>query len=382
MISLPSFTFVPGWLYMLLFNVLILMLVMTATVQAAKGTIYQWNAAKGTRFLAFLFVIFIILYIGLRPTISVREYPYFADTYNYKADIYHIKARMSDEWLPDIDTGTEWLWNIITAFCAAFADEHLMFLIASSVYVSSSALFCLRIFRTQWFVPFLMICAAFTFFSYGVNGVRNGMAASMVILALSYRNKLWIAILLCFLAMGIHKSMALMITASVLAWKITNPRLYIAGWLVCIVVTAVAGSMLSTVIANAGFFDDSRLAGYGVRNLSSGAYFTGFRLDFLLYSALPIISGGYFIFKKLYRDPFYLWLYNIYIVCNAFWLLMMYAAFSNRFAQLSWFIMPIVCMYPWFKERFWKHQETQLASFLLICYAYTFYSHFVSAYLA
>ncbi len=377
MLSLPSFTCIPGWLYVPLFNGIIFLLVMTAVVQGYKGSIYQWNASRATRFIGALLVVFLILYIGLRPTTSFREYPDFCDTFNYKGSILALKALNPPSWLSSIDWGGEWFYGCIESFSAFYADEHLAFLIAALSYVGCAALFCKRTFDAHWFLPFLMICAAFSFFSYGVNGVRNGMAASMLILALSYRDKLWVAALLCFLAVGVHKSMYLLIGSSILAWKITNPKLYIVGWVLCILAAAVGGGSLSTAIASSGFFDDPRLSHYGVRDLNSGGYYTGFRADFLLYSSLPIITGWYFFIRRGYRDKTYLWLFNIYVTSNAFWILMMYASFSNRFAQLSWFIMPIVLIYPWLKVRVWKDQSQKLAGFLLICYAYTFFSSFI-----
>lgn len=378
MLSLPSFTFVPGWLYLPLFNGIIFLLVMTAVVHGFKGDIYRWNASRSTRFIGALLVVFLILYIGLRPTTSYGEYSYFCDTFNYKSTILALKALNPPSWLstqPYLQN--EWLYACIESFSAFYADEHLAFLIAAVFYVGCAALFCKRMFGVQWFLPFLMICSAFTFFSYGVNGVRNGMAASMVILALSYRDKLWVAALLCFLAVGVHKSMYLLIASALLAWKVTNPKLYIAGWLVCIAAAAAGGGGISSAIASSGFFDDPRLVSYA-GTAGANSPLSGFRADFLLYSALPIITGWYFFIRRGYRDKTYLWLFNIYVTSNAFWILMMYASFSNRFAQLSWFIMPIVLMYPWFKVRVWKDQSQHLAGFILICYAYTFYGSCVS----
>lgn len=381
MLSLPSFTFIPGWLYVPLFNGIIFLLVMTAVVHGFKGDIYRWNASRSTRFIGALLVLFLILYIGLRPTTSFREYPDFGDTVNYKRSILALKALNPPSWLSPVNWDGEWLYGCIESFSAFYADEHLAFLIAAIFYVGCAALFCKRTFGIDWFLPFLMICAAFTFFAYGVNGVRNGMAASMVILALSYRDKIWVAALLCFLAVGVHKSIYLLIAAAMLAWKITNPKIYIAGWVLCIMAAAAGGSSISTAIASSGFFDDPRLAGYGIRGASSDGFYTGFRADFLLYSALPIICGWYFFLRRGYRDRTFIWLYNIYITSNAFWVLMMYASFSNRFAQLSWFIMPIVLMYPWLKVKVWKDQSRRLAGFLLLCYAYSFLSAFILPYL-
>lgn len=50
MLSLPSFTFVPGWLYVPLFNGIIFILVMTAVMHGFKGDIYRWNAARSPIF--------------------------------------------------------------------------------------------------------------------------------------------------------------------------------------------------------------------------------------------------------------------------------------------------------------------------------------------
>lgn len=357
---------------------MILLLIFTTIAKCNDGTVYKWNAAKNTRLWGGIFVVFLTLYIGLRPTVW-PEYYMFIDTFNYKADIDYLKHSGIQSWLDaNPFNDSEWFYSCIRALSAAYADEHLAFLICATAYVGCSALFCQRTFGNQWFIPFLMICAAFTFFSYGVNGVRNGMAASMVILAFSYRDKLWIAALLCFLALGVHKSMLLLIASSLLCWKITNPKLYIAGWILCILAAAVAGSTLSTAIASSGFIEDERFASYGIRGAGSDGYYTGFRADFILYSSLPIITGAYFIFKKNYQDTIYIWLYNIYITANAFWVLMMYASFSNRFAQLSWFIMPIVCIYPWMKGHLWSARHCkQLGWYIFLCYAYTFFSHFI-----
>lgn len=377
MLELPSFTFVPGWLYVPLFDWMILLLVLTTVAKCNDGTVYKWNSSPQTRFWGSIFGLFVIIYIGLRP-VSWPEYHMFVDSFNYKEEIYYLKEFGYDSWL-DANPfhEKEWLYACIRAISAVYADEHLAFLICSIVYVGCPLLYCQREFGKQWFIPFLMICAAFSFFAYGANGVRNGMAASIVILAFSFRDKLWIAAILCFLALGVHKSMLLLIASALLCWKVTNPRLYIAGWLLCILAAAVAGPSLSTAIASSGVIEDERFTSYGIRK-ASGGYYTGFRADFILYSSLPIITGAYFIFKKKYQDTIYIWLYNIYITANAFWVLMMYASFSNRFAQLSWFIMPIVCIYPWMKEQFWINgQKKKMGTYILICYFYTFFSHFI-----
>lgn len=41
---------------------------------------------------------------------------------------------------------------------------------------------------------------------------------------------------------------------------------------------------------------------------------------------------------------------NLYLCTNAVWCLCMYASYCNRIAYLSWFMYPIVLIYPLLKE--------------------------------
>ena len=102
---------------------------------------------------------------------------------------------------------------------------------------------------------------------------------------------------------------------------------------------------------------------------------TSFRWDFLAYSALGVAVAAYFMYRRLFRDEYYRWIVNIYIICNAFWVLIIRAPYSNRFAQISWFILPIVLIYPFMRERFWTNQERMLAVSILLFYAFGFYTN-------
>ena len=66
----------------------------------------------------------------------------------------------------------------------------------------------------------------------------------------------------------------------------------------------------------------------------------GFRWDFLLYSAMAVVVGWYFVFKQNFEDEYYHWIYNTFLATNAIWVLVIRASYSNRLAQISWFIMP------------------------------------------
>jgi len=98
-----------------------------------------------------------------------------------------------------------------------------------------------------------------------------------------------------------------------------------------------------------------------------------FRWDFVAYSALAVLVGYYFIFRRKFDDKYYQWIYNLFLTMNAFWILIIRAGYSNRFAQISWFIMPIVLIYPMMKQRFWLNHEKMMSYAIVIFYAFAFY---------
>ena len=221
----------------------------------------------------------------------------------------------------------------------------------------------------------------FTFWAYGVNGIRNGMGASLFILAMTYVENLPVAAVLSLLAVGCHQSIWMMIGAAVLAYFVKNSYYYLAGWLLCVIVSYFVGDTIQAYIAGMGMFEDNtRFTDYlDVSNIDTNEIQMeiGFRWDFLIYSAVPVALGWYFIFKRNFQDEYYHWIYNVYLITNAIWVLVIRASYSNRLAQISWFIMPIVLIYPFMKKRFWENHEQMLGYAMVLFYAFTFYYNII-----
>ena len=74
-----------------------------------------------------------------------------------------------------------------------------------------------------------------------------------------------------------------------------------------------------------------------------------FRPDFVLYSSVPVVMGFFLLLKKRIVSSTYNFLLNFYLVTNSVWMLCMYAKFTNRIAYLSWFVYPILLIYPYIK---------------------------------
>ena len=360
--------FIPLYNYEHYFDVTILIMILVAVWQCHTGTILRHNTVNLNAMWGVVFTVLLILYMGLRPVASV-----FGDTMNYAVG-FNETANSPEpfQWHWD----KEWLFYNLMRWFAKFSDIHSFFLLCAIVYVGSLWLAMVRIFKNYYYIPLLIIFSMFTFWQYGVNGIRNGMGASLFILAMTYVNKPPIMIALGILACGFHKSVYLMMVAGALTWFIKNSYYYLGGWIACVIVSYLAGFRIQNYFAALGFGDDDRFSGY-----LTGSNMVGeivqmsmvFRWDFLAYSAMGVAVGYYFIFRRNFKDEYYHWIYNTFLACNAFWVLIILAAYSNRFAQISWFIMPIVLIYPFLKQRFWTNHEKMLGFAILLFYVFTFY---------
>ena len=367
--SINIIDFIPVSEYAHYFDVTVLCMVLTAVWQCHTGSVLKKETVSLNAMWGVLFTLILILYMGLRP-VSV----YFGDTVNYAKGFYtaaNSRDPFSWQW------EGEWLFYNLMQWFARYSDIHTFFLLCATVYIGSLWLAMQRIFKGYYYIPFLVILSMFTFWSYGVNGIRNGMGASLFILAMTYVNRPPVMIGLCVLAAGIHKSIYLMVGAGTLTWFIKNSYWYLAGWMACVGVSYAIGGRIQAYLAATNLMGgDDRFSGYLTGDNMVGEIVQmsmTFRWDFLLYSAMGVAVGYYFIFRRNFKDEYYHWIYNTFLVTNAFWVLVIRAAYSNRFAQISWFIMPVVLIYPFMKERFWVNHEKMLGYALLTFYAFTFY---------
>lgn len=307
------------------------------------------------------FVLLLIL-LGLRP-ISYA----FGDMGNYNRHFLALQAGGAFR-------GTDPLFESLMWFFSQFLNAPLFFFFCAVVYLVPIVLASRKMLQRYWPLAFFFSIAQFDFYGYGVNGLRQGMAASIFLLAVVAERR-WQVWLWAALAIGLHKSFAIPAAVLVMVQITCNPRHYVAGWVGCLIVAAALpgiGNMLSSSALMAGEYDNYIDPGtVFVEQLST----VGFRVDFLLYSLLPILIGGYFLFLRKVRDPFYSRLYCLYVGCNAFWLIMMHTVVSNRIAYLSWFLMGFVIAYPLVRFRGMPAQHQVFSVTLLVFYLFSFVTH-------
>ena len=213
----------------------------------------------------------------------------------------------------------------------------------------------------------LFCIGSFQFYTFSVNGVRNGIACSIMILAVAVlvKHRLFLAAIFSFIAIGFHKSAALPAAALFFTYYVRSPKYMFITWIGAICVSLAVGSLIDTLFSAISY--DERLTTELQANDADGLVLEHrFRWDFLLYSSMPIILAAYAIFKRKLYDTAYLLLLGTYMYANSFWVLAIRAMFSNRIAYLSWFIYPIVLAYPLLNFRIFKKNHSEKTSWILL----------------
>ena len=309
----------------------------TVQTQRQESALVGWGVA-----------LMIAIWLGMRPNSG-----YFGDTTNY--------ARAFRAFQPAdfvIDFKNEWLWESLYYITKTLGfDIHFLFTIVSLVYMSTAYAAIRTLIPQKPIITLILLCGSLMFYAFGVNGLRNGLACHVTLLAfiLYFKEQRILAAVVAFLAYGIHHSVGIPLAGFICSLFIyKRPHWSIIIWGLSIVASLLLGNSLTGFIEQ--FSVDERLQGYtnleqGGKGVQFSSY--GFRWDFLAYSAMPIVLG------------------YTYCVANAFWVIFIRAAFSNRFAYLSWFMYPIVVAYPLFFFNLWNDQDKKAGQIILVYIGFT-----------
>ncbi len=374
MLFLPANLYGPIYYTLIALLTIVTVLYYSNSVEAEIITIRQTGSKKSI-FIAIFIAIIIIILLGYRPVSGF----YFVDMSMYA----HSFNNIINEYVP-VDWSKEWLWENFTFFCKSMGcNEAQYFLVCELLYVVPMLIACIILVPRNVWPAFFVVIASFSFYSYGVNGIRNGIACSLVFLAVAMLTKSNIckigAIALMIVAYGMHHATLLpSVCAIVSCLIIKDPKLAIAFWGASIVISLVVGNAIGDFFANLGFDDRTSYFEDASEGANADVFSsTGFRFDFLLYSAMPIIMVWYLTIKRNFKDVAYNIISNTYILANAFWIMVIRAEFSNRFAYLSWFIYPIVIAYPLVRMNIWEEQDRKAALILLAYSGFTLFMYFI-----
>jgi EpsG family len=351
-VSIQSYSY---YYFQILLAVVLVVFFNTALLSFDDRRSIRFNKAVG-----FMLFIFVLLYIGLRPINSV-----FIDMITYSQTFEQYQEGF--DFAGSGDTGFDFFMET----CAKVITIEMFFFICAMIYVIPLWFVSKKWFGNYSFYSFLILVASLSFWGYGTNGIRNGMASSLFLFAFAFFERKLILGLLLLFASSFHQTMMLPTFAFIITLLHNDTKKYFIVWLLAIPLSLALGGFWEIFFAGLGFGDER--TGY-LTDDSNQADFssTGFRWDFLMYSATGVFSGVYFIIKKGFHDKLYKHFVNIYLLTNAFWILVIRANFSNRFAYISWFMLGVIIIYPLIKFPVLENRNRILGRVILVYFIFSY----------
>ena len=318
-----------------------------------KFSINQRVIVSNYPFNTFLILLLVILFIGLRDPYG--HWSYFGDTLSYTRMYQNLSTGY------DISSTKDPGFYFFMKFCTNWISIEWFYLLCASLYVILPYLAFKKWFGNKAFIALVMFVVSLSFWGYGINGLRNGLASSFFIYALAGlgTNKIKL-IFFMILAYTFHQSLLLPILTCFFTLKFNKTTLLIKLWLVMVVISFFVGNYVADfieIITSLVNFGDNRGQDMFADYYDGSKTNRGYRFDFILYSGLPILLGYVYVIKKGFNDLFYKRILHTYILTNIVWVFLIYVAYSNRIAYLSWFLMPIVMIYPLLKNNLFKKQD-------------------------
>ena len=293
------------------------------------------------------------------------------DRENYASYFLHY-ANYDVPWNEILFEG-EWLFNSYMKALSFLGDPQYWLLCTAFIYTFNYYIVARRVAPENVYILLLAMVSSFCFIGYGTNTIRAGFALSFVLVGFSYYQNLFQSLLLFFIAYNIHHSTAIPIAAFFVAKCYDKPKFFYSFWFICVALSAVAGGYFTTLFSSLGQDFDNRV---DYLTTTETHYHTGFRIDFILYSFLPIIIGYIYQNRLNYNNSFYTILHSTYVISNAFWVLVIRANFSDRFAYLSWFMYALVMVYPLLDQpEHFENAGKKLALTLLFISGFTYYMY-------
>lgn len=291
----------------------------------------------------FQLVAYIFLVIAGIYFIGMRGVDVGSDTAVYFKYFDFVKYGDIFEGSERIEIGFYWLTKIISYFTDS-KNVYLSIIFLIQFIGITSALYK----KSEIFKPYLLIALIWLsypfFYSITLNVIRQGLAFVFVIYAIDAKlqNRKYSPYTLLLLGTLFHYATLLyMICFIVLKLK---PKFITILWFWFLAVIfaffgwidEVTQSLLRMIIG-----DNQYYASYLDSSINMD-YAVGFRIDFVIFSALPI--AYYFLLKKYKSENVNgnLFVFTLYVSMNIFYLSFSSFPYSDRFALASWLLIPLM----------------------------------------
>ncbi|VXC30668.1 conserved membrane hypothetical protein [Flavobacterium sp. 9AF] len=300
----------------------------------------------------YVLIVFIAFYFALEPIVM------YSDKWNYEMIFKSISE--NDPYRINTESGF-YFYNKLVSFFSN--SSFFYFFVTAMVYLLGSIKFINKVFDSSTrYIVFVVIISSLGFYNYGTNTIRQGLALA-VFLYVFFEVKLNVkVILVSLLAILLHKSILILVTINFMLKIYNRKDNFISIWIVFLFISFVFGSVFVDTFGEFLMDSDQRMISY--LNDTFENYQTGFRIDFLIYSMIPIVFG-WLVKKRGFQDVLFDKIFSLYVLVNAIWLLVITLPFTDRFAYLSWFLIPFLFIYPLSKMVVFRNQNFFMAAIIM-----------------
>lgn len=306
------------------------------------------------------FAAFTVYYFGS------REVNIGVDTIRYE------KAFSFYENIGEFEIRKDPFYDYLTFIFAQTFNFQALLLFCAFLYVFGALYAFKKIFKANYFLPFLVFLVYPYFIAWGVNVMRSGVAASLFLVGLGvYYDKgkkskvtFWFLLSVLF-----HISMFVPLLFFFLTRFLKNTKVIFCAWLFSIVLGVLKINIIARLV--------NVLGGLASRasNYSQGEGEESSWINFLIFGFFPVVFAVYNIIVKKNKDDFYKWLVNAYMLTHIPYIVLINTQYASRLGYLAEFMMPIILLFPLlvnpeFKIRYYRLKLSSLIFCIFLVKAY------------
>lgn len=325
-----EFLFIKGFYEVLLVILLLQTVASFSQYLTPRFKVQIWN-----NYLSVILIVYASFYLG------TRDVKVGVDTGTY-IEHYKSLAISFDVW-----SHGEPVFYFFMGLFAQYLPVEYFFTFCAFIYIGGAYVCMKRFFSSSAIYSLLLFFISPFFFLYGINGIRNGFAASLFLLSLCWLNRdnrkmyaLMITASLC------HYSMFIALFVFILCKYIKSTTFLLRIW--CMVLFLYLIGIRYSSFLGGLLGGNEQAEGYLMAKSDNSATSL---MNFFTYGASPVFLSLYYVYMKKYKDVVYLQLLKMYIILNIFYIWVLDIQFAVRFSYLSGFLMPVVLLYPAIKER-------------------------------
>src|SRR5690606_5653440 len=318
--------FIQDYYYCLIAFICLLIVISFTSYLSSKK---RWS--KVINALVIVFSFFTAYYIGSRPVyIGV-------DTGRYEQTFLLYKNTGSFFIRKDL------FFDFLNYSFSRLFDFQLFLLLCAFIYVFGALYGLKKIFKENYYLPFLFFLISPYFINNGINVMRSGMATSVFLAgigALYSKEKPWKWITLLITSVLFHISLFVPFLFFLITRYFNKTKIIFSFWLLSIALSVLNINIIARLIGLVDFLAE-RGEGYTEVTEEQSSW-----VNFFIFGFFPVVFGIYNILVLKYKDPFYKWLLNAYMFTHIPYIILISSQYASRLGFLAEFMMPIILMYP------------------------------------